>query len=106
MPVRQQVVHRRKITSASSGVTSLRRLNLRKSSREVIIIGRLETLKTVEPCEEKVEATVWSSPLMIVTTAMTADTPTTMPTSVRAVRNLFARRLDTATRNDSQSGEI
>ena len=39
---------------------------------------------------------------MIVTTAITAATPTTMPTSVSAVRSLFARRLPSATRNASQ----
>src|SRR5437868_15405241 len=38
---------------------------------------------------------------MIVTTAITAATPTTIPTSVRSVRNLFARRLPPAMRNDS-----
>ena len=40
---------------------------------------------------------------MIVTTAITAATPTTMPTSVSAVRNLFARKLASATRNASHS---
>ena len=61
-------------------------------------------MKTVEPCEEKVLATLLSRPWMIVTTAITAATPTTIPTSVRAVRILLTRRLPTATRNDSQSG--
>ena len=37
---------------------SLRLLNLIKSSREVMTRGRLEIVNTVEPCEEKVEATV------------------------------------------------
>ena len=60
-----------------------------KSSREVITCGRFDTVKTVEPCEENVCATVWSNPLMIVTTAITAVTPTMMPTSVSAVRSLF-----------------
>ncbi len=46
-------------------------------------------VKTVEPCEVNVCATVWSRPLMIVTTAMTAVTPTMMPIRVSAVRNLF-----------------
>jgi hypothetical protein len=72
----------------------------------VMICGRLETVKTVEPCEEKVEATVLSSPLMMVTTAMTAETPTTMPTSVSAVRSLLARSEAAATRNDSQRDAI
>src|SRR5437588_5221457 len=40
---------------------------------------------------------------MIVTTAITAVTPTMMPTSVSAVRNLFWRRLMAATRKASQS---
>jgi hypothetical protein len=102
-PVRQQFVHRRKIASASSSIMSLRLLYLMKSSREVITRGRFEIVKTVEPCEEKVWATVWSRPLMIVTTEMTAVTPTIMPTNVSAVRSLFCRRLDAATKNDSQS---
>jgi hypothetical protein len=40
---------------------------------------------------------------MIVTTAMTAVTPTTIPISVSAVRSLLARRLEVATRKASQS---
>jgi hypothetical protein len=40
---------------------------------------------------------------MIVTTAMTAATPTTMPTKVRAVRSLLVRRLASATRNASHT---
>jgi hypothetical protein len=59
-------------------------------------------VKTVEPCDEKVWATVLSSPLMIVTTAITAVTPTTIPISVSEVRSLLARRLAVATRNASQ----
>ena len=39
---------------------------------------------------------------MIVTTAMTAVTPTMMPINVSAVRSLLARRLAVATRNASQ----
>ena len=38
-------------------------------------------------------ATVLSRPLIIVTTAITAETPTTIPTRVSEVRNLLARRL-------------
>ena len=102
MPVRQQTVQSRVMASASDSVTSLRRLKRMKSSREVMTCGRFEMVKTVEPCEEKVEATVWSSPLMMVTTAMTAATPTTTPTSVKAVRSLLARRLPSAMRSDSQ----
>src|SRR5438067_8284122 len=64
--------------------------------------GRFEMVKTVELCKEKVEATDWSRPLMIVTTAMTAATPPTTPTSVKAVRSLLARRLLSAMRSDSQ----
>src|SRR2546423_10203854 len=40
---------------------------------------------------------------MIVTTAITAATPTTMPIKVSAVRNLLARRLPIATRNASHN---
>src|ERR1041384_6090670 len=40
---------------------------------------------------------------MMVTTEMTAATPTTMPINVNAVRSLLARRLAVATRNASQS---
>src|ERR1043165_8942444 len=39
---------------------------------------------------------------MMVTTEMTAATPTTMPINVNAVRSLLARRLAVATRNASQ----
>src|SRR6185295_13048082 len=39
---------------------------------------------------------------MIVTTAITAVTPTTMPINVNAVRSLLARRLPVATRKASQ----
>src|SRR6185503_18661060 len=39
---------------------------------------------------------------MIVTTAITAETPTMMPIRVNAVRSLFARRLAVATRKASQ----
>src|SRR5215216_2417461 len=102
MPTRQHAGHSRAIASASSCVTSLRLLNLTNSSRDLMICGFFEIVKTVEPCEEKVCATVWSRPLMIVTTAITAVTPTMMPMSVSAVRNLFARRLAVATRNASQ----
>ena len=59
------------------------------SSRDVITRGFFEMVKTVEPWEEKVWATVWSRPLMIVTTAITAVTPTMMPIRVSDVRNLF-----------------
>src|SRR6185369_14006739 len=90
------------MASASSCVTSLRRLNLTKSSRDLMICGFFEIVKTVEPCEEKVRATVSFRPLMIVITAITAVTPTTIPTSVSAVRSLLARRLAVATRNASQ----
>src|SRR2546423_2966742 len=43
---------------------------------------------------------------MIVTTAITAVTPTMMPTSVSAVRSLFWRRLASATKNASQTAAI
>jgi hypothetical protein len=56
--------------------------------------------------EEKVCATVWSRPLMMVTTAITAVTPTMIPISVSPVRNLFWRRLATATRKASQTAAI
>src|SRR6185369_853943 len=102
MPTRQHDVHSRAIASASSCVTSFRRLNLMKSSRDLMICGFFEIVKTVEPCEENVWATVWLRPLMIVTTEITAATPTTMPTSVNAVRSLLERRLAVATRNASQ----
>ena len=58
MPVRQHAVQDLKMASASSRTTSFRLLNLMKSSREVITCGRFEIVNTVEPCEEKVEATV------------------------------------------------
>src|SRR5437763_2130153 len=102
-PVRQQAVHSRKIASASSSLISFRLLYLMKSSREVITRGRLEIVKTVEPCEEKVCSTVWSRPLIIVTTAMTAVTPTMILNRVSAVRSLFWRRLDAATMKASHS---
>src|SRR5258708_32697624 len=105
-PTRQQAVHRRAIASSSSWVTSLRLLNFMKSSRDLMICGFLEMVNTVEPCDEKVDATVLSRPLMIVTTAITAETPTTMPLSVSEVRNLLARMLARATRNASQSGAM
>src|ERR1044072_8553238 len=102
MPTRQHAVHVRPIASASSWVTSLRRLDFINSSRDLMICGFFEMVKTVEPCEENVCATVLSRPLMIVTTAITAVTPTMMPINVNAVRNLLARRLAVATRNASQ----
>lgn len=68
--------------------------------------GRLETLKAVEPCEEKALETVWSSPLIIVITAITAVTPTMIPKSVKKVRNLLLRRLIKAKRKDSKKIEI
>src|SRR5688572_32568899 len=67
-----------------------------------MIAGFLEIVKTVDPCDEKVCATVLSRPLIIVTTAITAVTPTTIPISVSAVRSLLVRRLEVATRKASQ----
>src|SRR6185369_7135147 len=101
-PTRQQAVQSRRIASPSSWVTSLRRLNFTNSSRDLMICGFFETVKTVEPCDENVWATVLSNPLMMVTTAITAVTPTTMPIKVRDVRSLLARRLEVATRKASQ----
>src|ERR1044071_9556690 len=43
---------------------------------------------------------------MIVTTEITAVTPTTIPISVSAVRSLFWRRLAAATRNASQTAAM
>src|SRR5262249_6216046 len=106
MPMRQHSVHKRTMASASSSVRSFRLLYLMKSSREVITRGRFEIVNTVEPCELKVFATVWSRPLMIVTTDITAVTPTTIPISVSAVRSLFWRRLAPATRNASQTAAM
>src|SRR5262249_54735414 len=106
IPVRQHAVQDRKIASASSRRTSLRLLNFIKSSREVITWGRFETVKTVEPWEEKVGATGWSRPLIIVTTAITAVTPTMIPIRVRPVRNLFCRRLAAATQKASHKAAI
>src|SRR6266446_1382659 len=100
-PTRQHEVHSRLIASASSLVTSLRLPNLMNSSRDLMICGFFETVKTVEPWEENVWATVLSRPLMIVTTAITAETPTTIPINVKAVLSLFERRLAVATRNAS-----
>src|SRR6185295_5230373 len=73
------------------------------SSRDLMICGRFEMVKTVEPCEENVVATLLSRPWMMVTTAITAATPTTMPTSVSAVRILFCRKLPSATKNASHN---
>ena len=70
------------------------------------IIGRFVTVKTVDPCEEKVSATVASRPPMIVITAMTAVTPTMMPRVVRKVRSLLLRRLIPANRTDSRKIRI
>src|SRR5262249_61214051 len=100
-PTRQQAEHKREIASASSCVTSLRLPTVINSSRDLMICGPLETVNTVDPCEENVCATVLSRPLIIVTTAITADTPTTIPINVRAVRSLLARKLAVATRNAS-----
>src|SRR6185295_17128289 len=91
------------MASASSCVTSLRLLNFTNSSRDLMIWGRLEIVNTVEPCEEKVVATLLSKPWMIVTTAITAATPTTMPTSVSEVRSLFCLKLPSATRKASHN---
>jgi hypothetical protein len=44
--------------------------------------------------------------LMMVTTAITAVTPTMIPISVSPVRNLFWRRLARATRKASQTAAI
>ena len=52
-PVRWHELQKRMTASASSIFTSLPRLKRTTSSREVIIMGRLLTVKTVEPCEEK-----------------------------------------------------
>src|ERR1700752_2136589 len=69
-----------------------------------MICGFLEMVNTVEPCEEKVWATVLSRPLIMVTTAITAVTPTTIPIKVRDVRSLLALKLAVATRKASQIG--
>src|SRR4029077_13514343 len=101
-PTRQQAEQSLVMASASSKVTSLRLLNFTNSSRDLMICGFFEMVKTVEPWEEKVWATVLSNPLIMVTTAITAVTPTTIPTRVNAVRSLFERRLPVATRKASQ----
>src|SRR6185436_8614391 len=101
-PTRQQAVQRRLTASASSCVTSLRLFTFTNSSRDLMICGDLEIVKTVEPCDEKVWATVRSRPLIIVTTAITAVTPTIIPINVSAVRSLLVRRLEVATRKASQ----
>src|SRR5688500_13915651 len=106
IPDFQHRVQSLKIASASSRVTSFLRLNLMKSSREVITRGRFDTVNTVLPCDENVVATVLSRPLIMVTTAITAETPTMIPTRVNAVRSLFERRLESATRRASQSAVI
>ena len=101
IPVRLHNWHCREITSASSRVMSLRRLNFTKSSRDVMTSGRFATLNTVEPCDENAVATVLSRPLMIVTTAITEVTPTITPNRVRKVLKVFVRRLRIARRKDS-----
>src|ERR1035437_2513467 len=106
MPVRLHKWHERAIASASSRVISLRWLNLMRSSRDVMTNGLFDTLKTVDPCDENAVETVESSPLMIVTTAITDVTPTITPTKVKNVRSLFARRLRSARRIDSLSKRI
>jgi len=55
-------------------------------------VGAFETLKTVDPLAEKVDATTWFRPLIMVTTEIIAATPTMIPSSVRKVLSLFIDR--------------
>src|SRR5215831_952669 len=72
----------------------LRFWNCSQSSTLVIMDGCLDNPKTSAPNRNTRVATYWFAPLIKLTTAMTADTPMTTPTSVRTLRSLCAHRLE------------
>src|SRR5712692_571455 len=56
--------------------------------------GCLDKPKTSAPRRKTRVATYWFAPLIKLTTAITAATPITTPTSVRTLRSLCAQRLE------------
>src|SRR6267154_3228561 len=72
----------------------LRFWNSSQSSTLVMMDGCLERPKISAPRRKTRVATYWFAPLMRLTTAMTAATPITTPTSVRTLRSLWAQRLE------------
>src|SRR5260370_8977450 len=56
--------------------------------------GCLDSPKTSAPRRKTRVATYWFAPLIKLTTAITAATPITTPTSVRMLRSLCAQRLE------------
>src|SRR6267143_4577827 len=65
-----------------------------QSSTLVMMEGCLDSPKTSAPRRKTRVATYWFAPLIRLTTAMTAATPMTTPTSVRTLRSLCAQRLE------------
>src|SRR5260221_12886496 len=61
-----------------------------------MIEGCLDSPKTSAPSRKTRVATYWFAPLIRLTTAITAPTPITTPSSVSALRSLCAHRLDLA----------
>src|ERR1700733_4421002 len=59
-----------------------------------MIEGVLATPKTSAPRRKTRVATYWFAPLIRLTTAITAATPITTPSSVRTLLNLWAHRLE------------
>src|SRR6267154_3892535 len=72
----------------------LRFWNSSQSSTLVMIEGCWERPKTSAPRRKTRVATYWFAPLIRLTTAITAATPITTPTSVRTLRSLCAQRLE------------
>src|SRR6266705_329045 len=72
----------------------LRFWNSSQSSTLVMMDGCLDKPKTSAPSRNTRVATYWFAPLIKLTTAMTADTPMTTPTSVSTLRSLCAQRLE------------
>src|SRR5438552_3451844 len=72
----------------------LRFWNSSQSSTLVMIDGCLDNPKTSAPSRNTRVATYWFAPLIKLTTAITAATPITTPSSVSALRSLCAHRLD------------
>src|SRR5437016_12854037 len=72
----------------------LRFWNSSQSSTFLMMDGCLDKPKTSAPRRNTRVATYRFAPLIKLTTAMTADTPMTTPTSVRTLRSLCAHRLD------------
>src|SRR5216684_9274328 len=72
----------------------LRFWNSSQSSTLVMIEGCFDSPNTSAPSRNTRVATYWFAPLIRLTTAITAATPITTPTSVRMLRNLCAQRLE------------